>query len=115
MVRKRQRPEVPLSSQRKRNKTLLQRAPLILEGCPIEILEKIVSLMRDLLFSRVEGINGASYTALNVILDRAHPGHRINADTILHFGPPAGILLAAETMRGFHFVSMPPSTILLTP
>ena len=49
-------------------------------------------------------VNGASYTASDVILDKAHPGHRINADTILHLGPPAGILLAAETTRAFHFV-----------
>jgi hypothetical protein len=60
-------------------------------------------------------VNGASYTALDVILDKAYPGHRINADTILHFGPPAGMLLAAETTKDFGFVGMPPGTILLTP
>jgi len=59
--------------------------------------------------------NGASYTALDVVLDKAHAGHRINADTVLHFGPPAGIMLASETTRDFHFVGMPPGTILLTP
>jgi hypothetical protein len=56
-------------------------------------------------------VNGASYTALDVILDKAHPGHRINGDTLLHFGPPAGILLAGETTRGFRFVGMPPDTM----
>lgn len=60
-------------------------------------------------------VNGASYTALDVILDKAHPGHRINEDTVLHFGPPAGILLVGETTRGLRFVGMPPETILLTP
>ncbi|EKG09253.1 hypothetical protein MPH_13739 [Macrophomina phaseolina MS6] len=60
-------------------------------------------------------VNGASYTALDIILDRAHPGHRINGDTILHFGPPAGILLAGETTRDLHFVGMPAGTVLLTP
>jgi hypothetical protein len=60
-------------------------------------------------------VNGASYEVLDVILDKAYPGHRINADTILHFGPPAGILLAAESTRDFHFVGMPPGAILLTP
>ncbi|KAL8300493.1 hypothetical protein RB593_010039 [Gaeumannomyces tritici] len=53
--------------------------------------------------------------ALNVILDKAHPGHRVSADTILHFGPPAGIMLASETTRGLHFVGMPAGTVLLTP
>jgi hypothetical protein len=60
-------------------------------------------------------VNGASYTALDVILDKSYPGHRINSDTILHFGPPAGILLAAKTTKEFEFVGMPPGTILLTP
>jgi hypothetical protein len=31
------------------------------------------------------------------------------------FSPPVRILLAAESMRDFHFVGMPPGTILLTP
>jgi hypothetical protein len=58
-------------------------------------------------------VNGASYTALDFILDKAYPGHRINADSTLHFGPPAGILLAAETTKNFYFVVRPPGTILL--
>jgi hypothetical protein len=60
-------------------------------------------------------VNGASYKALEVILDKAYPGHRISADVILHFGPPAGILLSSETTREFHFVGIPAGTILLTP
>jgi hypothetical protein len=60
-------------------------------------------------------VNGASYTAVDIIPDKAHPGYWINADTILHFGPPAAIVLAPETTREFHFVGMPPGTILLTP
>lgn len=60
-------------------------------------------------------VNGASYAALDVVLDKAHPGYRVDTDTILHFGPPAGIVLASETTRDLHFVGMPPGTILLTP
>jgi hypothetical protein len=60
-------------------------------------------------------VNGANYNALEVILDKAYPGHRVSADVIVHFGPPAGILLAAETTKDFNFVGMPPGTILLTP
>ncbi|KAK0634085.1 hypothetical protein B0T14DRAFT_534062 [Immersiella caudata] len=59
--------------------------------------------------------NGADYTALDVILDKAHPGHRVSADTIFHFGPPAGVLLASETTRDLHFVAMPAGAILPTP
>ncbi|KAH8743852.1 hypothetical protein F5883DRAFT_512064 [Diaporthe sp. PMI_573] len=60
----------------------------------------------------LKATNGAAYVALDVILD---PGHRISPNTILHFGPPAGILLAAESTRDFHFVGMPAGTVLLAP
>ena len=60
-------------------------------------------------------VNGSSYTALEVIIDKEYPGHRVSADTILHFGPPAGIILAAESTKGFKFVCMPPGTVLLAP
>ncbi|KAM4061853.1 PIF1-like helicase [Hirsutella rhossiliensis] len=48
-------------------------------------------------------VNGAGYTAVDVIPDRAFPGHRVSAELTMHFGPPAGIVLASETTRGFHF------------
>ncbi|KAL8369050.1 hypothetical protein RB599_004476 [Gaeumannomyces hyphopodioides] len=60
-------------------------------------------------------VNGASYTAVDIVPDRAHPGHRVDADAVLHFGPPGGILLASETTRDFRFIGMPPGTVLLTP
>jgi len=60
-------------------------------------------------------VNGASYTAVDVILDKAHLGHRVSHNTVLHFGPLAGILLALEITRDFHFVSILAGTILLTP
>jgi hypothetical protein len=41
-------------------------------------------------------VNGASYTAVDIVVDRAYPGHRISDNTILHFGPPAAILVAGE-------------------
>ncbi|KNB16808.1 hypothetical protein FOXG_21800 [Fusarium oxysporum f. sp. lycopersici 4287] len=60
-------------------------------------------------------VNGASYTALEVILDETHPGHRISADMMIHFGPPAGIILESETTKDIHFAGMPSGTVLLTP
>ena len=60
-------------------------------------------------------VNGAKYNAVDVILDKAYPGYRISEDTIIHFGPPAAILLAAESTKDFHFVGMPSGTVLLTP
>ncbi|KAF1811651.1 hypothetical protein P152DRAFT_474381 [Eremomyces bilateralis CBS 781.70] len=55
------------------------------------------------------------YAALDIILDKAYPRYGVDAETILHFGPPAGILLTSETTRDFHFVGMPAGTVLLTP
>jgi len=60
-------------------------------------------------------VNGSTYKALDIVLDKAYPGHRISSDTILHFGPPAGIILAAESTKDFNFVGMPSGTLLLTP
>ncbi|KJZ68336.1 hypothetical protein HIM_12277 [Hirsutella minnesotensis 3608] len=60
-------------------------------------------------------VNGASYTALEVVIDKSYPWHRVSADMAVHFGPPAGIMLESETRRCLHFVGMPPGTILLTP
>jgi hypothetical protein len=60
-------------------------------------------------------VNGSSYTALDVIIDKAYLGYQVSADTILHFGPPSGIILAGDSTRDFSFVGMPPGTILLTP
>ncbi|OAQ57458.2 ATP-dependent DNA helicase PIF1 [Pochonia chlamydosporia 170] len=54
-------------------------------------------------------VNGASYTAVEVILDKSYPGHRISAGLTIHFGPPAGILLESETTKEFHFIGMPPA------
>ncbi|KJZ69284.1 hypothetical protein HIM_11320 [Hirsutella minnesotensis 3608] len=62
-------------------------------------------------------VNGAGYRAVEVILDKAYPGHQVSADTTIHFGPPAGVILESETTEEFHFVGMPPpeGTVLLTP
>ncbi|KAM4056436.1 PIF1-like helicase [Hirsutella rhossiliensis] len=48
-------------------------------------------------------VNGASYSAVEVIIDKAYPGHRISADMTIHFGPPAGIILESATTRDLHF------------
>ena len=60
-------------------------------------------------------VNGASYTAVDVIVDRQWPGHQVDANTLVHFGPPAAILLTGETTQDLHFVGLPPATILLKP
>ncbi|WAO96996.1 Helitron-like-N domain-containing protein [Fusarium falciforme] len=61
-------------------------------------------------------VNGAKYTALEVIPDsKRFPGYQLAPNIILHFGPPAGIILSSESTKKFEFDEMPPGTILLTP
>lgn len=60
-------------------------------------------------------VNGASYKAVDIVPNKSYPGHQISADIILHFGPPAAILLTSEFTKGLHFAGMPPDTILLAP
>ncbi|KAL6405527.1 hypothetical protein AUP68_11285 [Ilyonectria robusta] len=43
------------------------------------------------------------------------PGYQLAPNIILHFGPPAGIVLSSESTKKFEFDEMPPGTILLTP
>lgn len=52
---------------------------------------------------------------MEVIVDKSHPGYQISAGITIHFGPPAGVILESGTTEEFHFVGMPPGTILLTP
>ncbi|KAF1949973.1 hypothetical protein CC80DRAFT_510158 [Byssothecium circinans] len=49
--------------------------------------------------------------ATTPVLDKRHPGHRVSTKFIIHFGPPAAILLRKETTKDFHFVGMPPTPL----
>jgi hypothetical protein len=61
-------------------------------------------------------VNGAKYKALEVIPDsKSFPGYQLASNIILHFGPPAGIILSSESTKKFKFDDMPPGTVLLTP
>jgi hypothetical protein len=46
-------------------------------------------------------VNGASYSTLDIIFDKAYSGYHVNGYTILHLGQLARILLTAETMKDF--------------
>ncbi|KAF6805329.1 hypothetical protein CPLU01_15993 [Colletotrichum plurivorum] len=58
------------------------------------------------------------YKALTyVVIDPRYPGHQLSThpETIVHFGPPAGIFLLSDSTGDFDFVGLPTATILLTP
>ncbi|KAK4076848.1 hypothetical protein Purlil1_12556 [Purpureocillium lilacinum] len=60
-------------------------------------------------------VNGAAYTAVEVILKKSYPRYKASSDTIIHFGALAGLILASETTEDLRFVGLPSGTILLTP
>ena len=60
-------------------------------------------------------VNGAAYTVLDIILNKAYSGYYILTNITLYFSPLARILLELKTTRDFYFISIPPSTVLLTP
>jgi len=78
---------------------------MFVRGMPVVVNENI--------YQGLKLVNGASYLVVGVILNKAYIGYRINADTIFHFGPLAGILLASESKKDLYFVGMPLGTILL--
>ena len=57
-------------------------------------------------------VNGASCTAAEMVVEGV-TAHRVSAALMIHFGPPAGIILESETTRDLHFVGMLAGTILV--
>lgn len=72
-------------------------------------------ILNENTFQGLKAVNGAEYDAVEIIVDRAYPGHLIGEGMILHYGPPAGIIVSSRSTRDFHFVGLPQGTILLTP
>ena len=67
------------------------------------------------IYQSLKLVNSVAYTILDIILNKIYLGHRILTNIILYFSPPARILLELKTTRDFYFISIPPSTVLLTP
>ena len=72
-------------------------------------------VVNDNTYQGLKLVNGATFKALEIIVDKSFPGFQVSNDVFLHFGPPAGIILAGESTEGLNFVGMPPGTLLLTP
>ncbi|KAF2180753.1 hypothetical protein K469DRAFT_591443, partial [Zopfia rhizophila CBS 207.26] len=59
-------------------------------------------------------VNGASYIALDVIINKIYLGYYISTNTIFYFSLPAGILLIGKLIKNLYLINIPPSTVLLT-
>ncbi|XP_044714625.1 ATP-dependent DNA helicase PIF1 [Hirsutella rhossiliensis] len=58
------------------------------QGMPVVVNKNI--------YTGLKVVNGADFTAVDVIIDPNHPGYCLADDVTIHFGPPLGILLHAH-------------------
>ncbi|XP_044715945.1 PIF1 protein [Hirsutella rhossiliensis] len=61
------------------------------QGMPVVVNKNI--------YTGLKVVNGADFTAVDVILDPNHPGYHLADDVTIHFGPPLGILLQSEETK----------------
>ncbi|XP_044714516.1 PIF1 protein [Hirsutella rhossiliensis] len=77
------------------------------QGMPVVVNKNI--------YTGLKVVNGADFTAVDVILDPNHPGYHLADDVTIHFGPPLGILLQSEETKALAIPSLPVGTVLIRP
>ncbi|KAG7429092.1 hypothetical protein Forpi1262_v009380 [Fusarium oxysporum f. sp. raphani] len=60
-------------------------------------------------------VNGAEFTAVDLIPDPKFPGHYLADDVTIHFGPPLGILLESQETKDITIPTLPAGTLLIRP
>jgi hypothetical protein len=58
-------------------------------------------------------VNGAEFTALDVIPDPQFPGYHLADDVTIHFGPPLALILHSDETKHLAIPGMPEGTLLL--
>ncbi|XP_044718870.1 PIF1-like helicase domain-containing protein [Hirsutella rhossiliensis] len=77
------------------------------QGMPVVVNKNI--------YTGLKVVNGADFTAVDVIIDPNHPGYCLADDVTIHFGPPLGILLQSEETKALAIPSLPVGTVLIRP
>ena len=77
------------------------------KGMPVVVNKNVYTGMKI--------VNGAEFTAADVIPDPKHPGYYLANDVTIHFGPPLGILLQSKETDGLVIPGLPVGTILIRP
>ncbi|KAM4058180.1 PIF1-like helicase [Hirsutella rhossiliensis] len=72
------------------------------QGMPVVVNKNI--------YTGLKVVNGADFTAVDVIIDPNHPGYCLADDVTIHFGPPLGILLQSEETKTLAIPSLPVGT-----
>ncbi|KAI1289116.1 hypothetical protein F5Y03DRAFT_378387 [Xylaria venustula] len=77
------------------------------QGMPVVINKNI--------YTGLKVVNGAEFTAANIIPDPKYLGYHLADDVTIHFGPPLGILLQSTETKNLTILSLPPGTVLIRP
>ena len=65
------------------------------------------------IFPGLKMVNGAEFTALDVLPDVAYPGYHLADDVTIHFGPPHALILQSDETKHFAIPGIPEGTLLL--
>jgi len=77
------------------------------QGMPVVVNNNI--------YTGLKVVNGAEFTAADVITDPRYPGYHLADDVTIHFGPPLGILLQSAETKRLTIPTLPPQTVLIRP
>ncbi|KAH7461132.1 hypothetical protein FOMA001_g19195 [Fusarium oxysporum f. sp. matthiolae] len=77
------------------------------KGMPLVVNQNI--------YTGLKVVNGAEFTAVDIIPDPKYPGYHLADDVTIHFGPPLGILLQSNETKDVTIPSLPTGMILIRP
>jgi hypothetical protein len=66
-------------------------------------------------YTGLKVVNGAEFTAADIIPDPKSPGYHLANDVTIHFGPPLGILLESQETKNLAIPALPTGTVLIRP
>ncbi|UPK91002.1 hypothetical protein LCI18_001937 [Fusarium solani-melongenae] len=67
------------------------------------------------IYTGLKVINGAEFTAVDIIPDPKHPGYHLADDVTVHFGPPLDILLQSSETTSLAVPALPAEMVLIRP
>lgn len=67
------------------------------------------------IYTGLKVVNGAEFTAADIIPDPKHPGYHLADDVTIHFGPPLGILLQSSDTASLAVPVLPAEMVLVRP
>ena len=67
------------------------------------------------IYTGLKVVNGAEFTAADVIPDPKYLGYHLADDVTIHFGPPLGILLQSAETKALAIPTLPQQTVLIRP